>query len=82
MVTQVSKLMPFKTWDPGAPNNEGPVVFPVEVKLQAVSSREGEDSIFGKATPSAECRMVIHNQAAAAQFDVGRKFYVDFTPTE
>ncbi len=82
MVIQIAKLMPFKTYDPNAPDCQGPLVHPVEVKLSAVSAPEGEDSIFGKATPSADLRMVIHNEEAAAQFDVGHKYYVDLIPAE
>lgn len=54
----------------------------VQVTLMPVQAKEGEDSIFGKYTPSGEIRMYIKNPAAAEQLTLGQKFYVDFTPAE
>lgn len=41
-----------------------------------------ENRIFGRATPSAVLEMTIMNETAAAQFKVGKPFYVDFTLAE
>lgn len=39
-----------------------------------------EDQRFQKATPSASAKFQIDNPAALAQFEVGKDYYVDFTP--
>lgn len=41
-----------------------------------------EDNTFAMYTPQAELSMTINNPALAGQFNVGDKFYVDFTPAE
>lgn len=53
-----------------------------EVKLIPVRADEGEDSIFGKYTPSGDMRMMILNPEAAAYFEVGASYYVDFSKVE
>lgn len=39
-----------------------------------------EDQRFQKATPSGSFRMLVDNPAAIAQFELGKPYYVDFTP--
>lgn len=39
----------------------------------------GENAVFGKWTPFAECNMAIANPAANAFFKEGKKYYVTFT---
>jgi hypothetical protein len=39
-----------------------------------------EDNTFAMYTPSADLTMTINNPALVGQFNVGDKFYVDFTP--
>jgi hypothetical protein len=41
-----------------------------------------EDQRFQKATPSGFIEMQIDNEAALAQLQPGKSFYVDFTPVE
>lgn len=41
-----------------------------------------EDNSFAKWTPSAELTMTITNPALHGQFEVGQKFYADFTPAD
>lgn len=41
-----------------------------------------ENRIFGEATPSGHLEMVIANPEAAAQFEAGKCYYLDFTPAE
>lgn len=41
-----------------------------------------EDQRYAKATPSGELTMQIDNPPALAEFELGRTFYVDFTPAE
>ncbi len=60
----------------------------VEVKLQPVyeSGDDGnaveENRIFGRATPAGQIGMLLRNRAAADAFNVGKSYYVDFTPAE
>lgn len=60
----------------------------VEVKLQPVyeSGDDGnaveENRIFGKATPAGQIGMQLLSRAAADRFEVGRSYYVEFTPAE
>lgn len=42
--------------------------------------RNTENADFGTATPAFSVSMTIHNPDAAAQFEQGREYYVDFTP--
>ena len=44
------------------------------------SDGSDEDNTFSKFTPQADLSMVIQNPALIGQFEVGQKFYVDFTP--
>ena len=39
-----------------------------------------EDNTFAKFSPSADCRITVANPALFGQFEVGKKYYVDFTP--
>lgn len=41
-----------------------------------------EDQRFAKATPSGSLTMQVDNPAAAEQFELGKFFYLDFTPVE
>lgn len=39
----------------------------------------GENAVFGKYTPFAECQMAVCNPSANAFFKEGKKYYVKFT---
>lgn len=39
-----------------------------------------EDQRFAQATPSGRFEMTVDNPQALAQFEIGRQYYVDFTP--
>lgn len=41
-----------------------------------------EDQRFSDATPSGEFIMMVNNPNALAQMEIGKFYYVDFTPTE
>lgn len=41
-----------------------------------------EENTFAKWTPSAELTMTITNPALRGKFEIGQKFYADFTPAE
>jgi hypothetical protein len=49
-----------------------------EVTLSAVYGEENKH--WSKATPQAEIKMLITNPDAIAVFELGRPYYVDFTP--
>lgn len=49
-----------------------------EVKLVPVMAAEGEDSLFGKATPNGEIRMYITNPKAHEALELGLAYYVTF----
>ena len=54
------------------------------MKLSAVyaDKTNAEDNTYAKATPSASVEMQVDNEAAHGAFVPGKKYYVDFTPTE
>lgn len=52
------------------------------IKLSAVYSGSKENEEFFKWTPSASISLGTVNTAAAAQFEVGKEYYVDFSPAE
>lgn len=68
---------------------KGPVSYVTEERLTfAAVYKEGaypadgsdEDNTFSKFTPQADLSMVIQSPALLGKFEVGQKFYVDFTP--
>lgn len=52
------------------------------VKLSPVSSGSAENEQFFKWTPWGEIKIGTINADAAAQFEPGRQFYVDFSPAD
>jgi hypothetical protein len=53
------------------------------IRLEAVYGNgdpNHENSQFFKWTPSGTVNMGVVNASAAAQFEVGKEYYVDFTP--
>ena len=53
------------------------------VKFQAQYDQSiPEDQRFQQATPSGHAEMQIDNPAALGQFQLGKQYYVDFTPAE
>lgn len=55
---------------------------PVYVSPGERSAGNTENEIFGKATPQGEVSMTIANKAAADRFELGKAYYVDFTPAD
>lgn len=49
-----------------------------EVTFQAVAGEENKE--WSKWTPAGQLTMTINNPAALAQFEVGRDYFLDFTP--
>lgn len=52
------------------------------VKLQPVISGSEENQSFYEATPCGGIELGMLNDAAAAQFELGKSYFVDFTPAE
>jgi hypothetical protein len=53
-----------------------------KVILSPVMSGSVENEEFFKTTPSGKIEMSIKNPEAMKQFEVGKEFYVDFTPVQ
>jgi len=55
----------------------------VEIRAVPVNSASGkENESWSKWTPSGELKLTITNPPAADFFEIGREYYVDFTPAE
>jgi hypothetical protein len=52
----------------------------VVVKLNPVISGSDENKDFYKLSPSGSIELGTVNESAAAQFEIGKEYYVDFTP--
>jgi len=69
----------------GKDENGRPRYVPAELQTIVLSpvygngDPEHENTKFWQASPSGEIKLGTINQAAAAQFDLGAEFYVDFT---
>lgn len=53
-----------------------------QVSLEAVVGGSEENDRFFKYTPGGQVSLATINEAALAQFEVGKEYYVDFTPAE
>lgn len=80
----------YVTYKTPRPPIEGETAGGADIHMAAVSGdydAEGnnaaeENRIFGKWTPNAHLEMGVDNPAAAAQFEPGKTYYLDFTPAE
>lgn len=52
------------------------------VRLEAVYDGSDENKSWAKYTPSGHVEMWINNPPAYDGFEVGKAYYIDFTPTE
>ncbi len=50
------------------------------VNLQPVHDGSEENRLFFEATPTGEIELGVVGPVVAALFEIGREFYVDFTP--
>lgn len=50
------------------------------VKLTAVYGDSPENKAFFAATPSGSVELAVVKEEVAAQFELGKEYYVDFTP--
>ena len=66
----------FKCVDKSGSEND------TQIKLEAVTSGSEENKTFFKYTPSDQISMGTINKEAAAQFEVGKEYYIDFSPAQ
>lgn len=52
------------------------------VVLSAVNSERKENATWAKYTPSGQLTMQIDNPDAYAAFELGKEYFLDFTPAE
>jgi hypothetical protein len=69
---KVMAITPFHSSDPDG--------VCAEVRLMPVYSDSEENKTWSKWTPNGECRMTITNAPAIDAFEVGKEYYLDFTP--
>jgi len=53
-----------------------------EITLRAVWGDGKGNETWSKATPQGELKMMITNPAAIDQFDLGKSYFLDFTPAD
>ncbi|MBR2689153.1 MAG: hypothetical protein IKE42_14975 [Aquamicrobium sp.] len=54
----------------------------VEVRLTPVYGDGKDNATWSKYTPAGELKMTITNPPAAEAFEIGKAYYLDFTPAE
>ena len=52
------------------------------VTLHPVTGGSPENDSYFSATPGGEIRLQVLNERAVAAFEVGKEYYVDFSPAE
>lgn len=53
-----------------------------QVTLVPVYDQDGPNASWSKATPSGKIEMLITNPGAVEQFELGKDYFVDFSPAE
>lgn len=53
-----------------------------EIAMSPVFSDSDENRSWSKYTPSGELKMMITNPDAVSQFELGRSYFLDFTPAD
>lgn len=71
----VNSITRTKHWDA----NKGEVQ---TIKLSPVYGNSDENKKFFEATPAGNIELGTVNEEAAKQFELGKAYYVDFTPAE
>ncbi|MCL6605648.1 MAG: hypothetical protein K6T94_22520 [Paenibacillus sp.] len=54
----------------------------VKIVMQPVYGTSEENKAFFQATPSGKLELCTVNPKAAAEFEVGKSYYIDFSPAE
>lgn len=71
---KVDSITRSKHWDP----SKGREVH--TIKLSPVSTGSDENKTFYAATPGGSIDLQTINEEAGKQFELGREYYIDFTP--
>lgn len=71
---KVVAITPFHTSGPDEVNSE--------IRLMALYGDDPANKTWSKYTPSGEVRMVVTNPSAIEAFELGKSYYLDFTPAE
>lgn len=71
---KVMVITPFHSSDPNG--------VCAEVRLMPVYNDGPENKTWSQYTPNGECRMTITNPSAIDSFEVGKSYYLDFTPAD
>lgn len=58
------------------------IMSPVFGSYPGASGKDDDNKQWSKWTPSGELKMAVTNPAAISQFDVGKAYYLDFTPVK
>ncbi|MGO7560552.1 hypothetical protein ACC754_14000 [Rhizobium johnstonii] len=53
-----------------------------EIRFTAVYGNGEENKSWSKWTPSGELKMMVTNPSAIEAFELGKSYYLDFTPAE
>jgi hypothetical protein len=53
-----------------------------EIRLIPVWEQDGVNRKWSEATPSGEIKMLITNPSTVDQFELGKDYFVDFTPAD
>ncbi|MBY5709706.1 hypothetical protein [Rhizobium leguminosarum] len=53
-----------------------------EIRFTAVNGNGEENKSWSKWTPSGELKMMVTNPSAIEAFELGKSYYLDFTPAE
>lgn len=72
----------FKCWSIQHNYSHSPTASAAQITLTPVFGNEGENASWSQATPSGKIEMLITNPAAIAAFELGKDYYIDFTPAE
>lgn len=71
----------FKCINVSVPEKDAPGVT-ASVELVPVYTGSEENKKFFKYTPGGEIKLQVVNPEAAKQFEIGKDYFVDFTPAE
>lgn len=60
--------------------SQSPDYVAATIVLSPVWEQDGVNRAWSKATPSGKLEMTVTNPAAVEQFELGREYFLDFTP--
>lgn len=63
-------------------HNPGATEAQAEIRFHAVYGNGEANKDWSKWTPSGELKMMVTNPAAIEKFELGKEYYLDFTPAE